>query len=236
MSNGAATGELIPMYPVRINPYCAHMGNTLAARVAEIQRTEAQNQIQYGEHWASVRNELELMRASLVDVLVLYNAATEAPCDNSLEQIERKLKAINSSGALLRDILREVERFSNSAVELEDRLAGKHDPAVTYRLMQEFTAIVGKKLREYELTGELGPEGNSERVIQDLTGAIRNNLRMPFAGIDNNGVPLNSYPHNGTFVSAEEEIVANPAMAAQLMDSTVPHESQALEQQIVQSA
>jgi hypothetical protein len=201
------------MYAVRINPYCTHMGNTLAARVAEIQKAEAHNI----EHWASVRNELELMRMQLIDLLALYNAAIEIPCDNSIQQIESKLRAINSTGSALREMLHEVQRYSEAALSIENQIQGKHDPSVTYRMMQEFTAIVGKKLREYELIGALGPEGNSQAVIDDLTNAVRKNMQMPFSGL--------GMPHSGAFVNAEEEIVMNPAMAAQAMDASVPHAS-----------
>lgn len=149
---------------VNDNPYAAFMSETLIERVNQLQQRGA-------EHWASVKHELDLARATLADCVHFYSAVTLLPNDQ-----KGKSDALLAAGQILRQAITDIARIARTAAQIESELKDRHDPAITLQFVQQVVRVVDHRLREAEERGELR---DAEQLIEAISRGVDTEVRLP---------------------------------------------------------
>lgn len=151
---------------LRANPYARFMCDTLHQRVVELQEAESGS-----GHWASMKHELLLAKATLAEVVQFYAAMLLLP-----ETQPARLASIMDAGRVLRQAVDEVASLAGKAAKIEADLRGKHDPSITLAFVQQVTRVMDHRLREAEERGELH---DAELIIEAITRAVDSEVMVP---------------------------------------------------------
>jgi hypothetical protein len=147
------------------NRYFGYLSQSLRERCEALQSEAAHSS------WASMRQELELARVTLVDSVQFYNGCHQLPIDTPA-----RLEVILKAGEMLRDATDSIADLALKAAKVEAELKDKHDPQITLNLIQQTVKVIDMKLREAELTGQLV---DAEKWIQEIAAGVDMETRLP---------------------------------------------------------
>lgn len=150
---------------IKENPYARFMTKSLADRCFEIQQQEGAG------HWASLRAELVLAKATLADVVRMWAAMHELPPD-----FKERQSRILEAGAMLRDAIKEIGDLAAKAAQIETTLRDKHDPTITMQFIQQTVKVMDNALRQAEEEGKIV---DAEALITSITNGVEEGVRLP---------------------------------------------------------
>lgn len=203
MAHIPVVNALVPMDPrIKENPYARFMGKRLSDRVKEIQESYQNT------HYADLRHEMELMRATAIDILDMYRIA-------ELESDEfKRCSMAMTAGVALRGVLAQIRDMAVACMQIEKELKGKHDPQITNNFIMQTVEVVTRLAQKQE---RIGFEASTfiKQVVEEVDKYVAYQGDGQ-AGVQHSG--LGGQSSGGITPTA-----ITPDMGALSMDDSIPY-------------